>query len=120
MDAVPKQFDDASYEQLVRTYGGRMLAVARRLVRNEEDARDCVQEAFLQAFRNIEKFEQRASLGSWLHRIVTNAALMKLRARARRPEESIEDLLPQSGAQLPSLHGCGPQAAATGGRRLVR
>ena len=118
MDAVPKQppqgvedlsderqlvarlrvGDDASYEQLVRTYGGRMLAVARRLVRNEEDARDCVQEAFLQAFRNIEKFEQRASLGSWLHRIVVNAALMKLRARARRPEESIEDLLPQFDA----------------------
>ncbi|MEE9598765.1 MAG: sigma-70 family RNA polymerase sigma factor [Acidiferrobacterales bacterium] len=90
--------DGASYEQLVRTYGGRMLAVARRLVRNEEDARDCVQEAFLQAFRNIEKFEQRASLGSWLHRIVVNAALMKLRARARRPEESIEDLLPQFDA----------------------
>ena len=118
MDAVPKQpppggehladesqlvarlrvGDGASYEQLVRTYGGRMLAVARRLVRNEEDARDCVQEAFLQAFRNIEKFEQRASLGSWLHRIVANAALMKLRARARRPEQSIEDLLPQFDA----------------------
>jgi RNA polymerase sigma-70 factor (ECF subfamily) len=118
MDAVPKQpppggedladerqlvarlrvGDGASYEQLVRTYGGRLLAVARRLVRNEEDARDCVQEAFLQAFRNIEKFEQRASLGSWLHRIVTNAALMKLRARARRPEASIEDLLPQFDA----------------------
>lgn len=90
--------DGASYELLVRTYGGRMLAVARRLVRNEEDAHDCVQEAFLQAFRNIEKFEQRASLGSWLHRIVVNAALMKLRARARRPEESIEDLLPQFDA----------------------
>lgn len=90
--------DGASYEQLVRTYGGRLLAVARRLVRNEEDARDCVQEAFLQAFRNIEKFEQRASLGSWLHRIVVNAALMKLRARTRRPEAPIEDLLPQFDA----------------------
>ena len=90
--------DGASYEQLVRTYGGRLLAVARRLVRHEEDARDCVQEAFLQAFRNIEKFEQRASLGSWLHRIVVNAALMKLRARGRRPEASIEDLLPQFDA----------------------
>ena len=90
--------EGASYEQLVRTYGGRLLAVARRLVRHEEDARDCVQEAFLQAFRNIEKFEQRASLGSWLHRIVVNAALMKLRARGRRPEQSIEDLLPQFDA----------------------
>ncbi len=90
--------DGASYELLIRAYGGRMLAVARRLLRNEEDARDCVQEAFLQAFRNLEKFEGRASLGSWLHRIVVNAALMKLRSRARRPEESIEDLLPQFDA----------------------
>ena len=90
--------DDASYERLVRTYGGRMLAVARRLVRNEEDARDCIQEAFLQAFRHIDKFEERASLGSWLHRIVVNAALMKIRARERRREDSLEDLLPQFDA----------------------
>ena len=41
--------DQASYKQLITTYGGRMLAVARRLVRNEEDARDSVQDAFLQA-----------------------------------------------------------------------
>ncbi len=90
--------DRASYEQLVTTYGGRMLAVARRLVRNEEDARDSVQDAFLQAFRNIEKFEGRSSLGSWLHRIVVNAALMKIRARSRRREVSLEDLLPQFDA----------------------
>ncbi len=41
--------DHVSHEQLVTAYGGRMLAVARRLVRNEEDARDSVQDAFLQA-----------------------------------------------------------------------
>jgi RNA polymerase sigma-70 factor, ECF subfamily len=87
--------DEACYERLVTTYGGRMLAVARRIVRNEEDARDCVQEAFLQAFRSIKKFEQRSSLASWLHRIVVNAALMKMRSRARRPEDSLEDLMPQ-------------------------
>lgn len=87
--------DEASYERLVTTYGGRILAVARRIVRDEEDARDCVQEAFLQVFRSIERFEQRSSLASWLHRIVVNAALMKIRSRARRPEESLEDLMPQ-------------------------
>ncbi|MFQ5937647.1 MAG: RNA polymerase sigma factor [Acidiferrobacterales bacterium] len=90
--------DEACYERLVTTYAGRILAVARRIVRNEEDARDCVQDAFLQTFRNIEKFEERSSLGSWLHRIVVNAALMKIRARERRPEESIDDLLPQFDA----------------------
>ncbi|MGH7820482.1 MAG: sigma-70 family RNA polymerase sigma factor [Candidatus Binatia bacterium] len=84
-----------SYEQLVRQYGGRMLAVARRLLRDEESARDAVQDAFLSAFRSIGGFREGARLSTWLHRIVVNAALMKLRARGRRPEEPIEDLLPK-------------------------
>ena len=78
--------DAACYESLVRDYGGRMLAVARRYLKNDADARDCVQDAYLQAFRSIENFEGRSSLQSWLHRIVVNAALMKIRARKRRPK----------------------------------
>jgi RNA polymerase sigma-70 factor (ECF subfamily) len=87
--------DDLAYEQLVRVFGGRMLAVARRIVRNEEDARDAVQTAYLSAFRAIASFEGGCRLSTWLHRIVVNAALMKLRRDRRRPEESIEDLLPR-------------------------
>jgi RNA polymerase sigma-70 factor (ECF subfamily) len=83
-----------AYERLVRTHGGRMLAVARRLLSSEEDARDAVQEAFLNAFRNIHRFESQALLSTWLHRIVVNVSLMKLRSRKRRPEESLDHLLP--------------------------
>lgn len=83
-----------AYEGLVRSHGGRMLAVARRLLSNEEDARDAVQEAFLNAFRNIDRFEGQALLSTWLHRIVVNVALMKLRSRKRKPEESLDHLLP--------------------------
>ncbi|MDJ0849512.1 MAG: sigma-70 family RNA polymerase sigma factor [Myxococcota bacterium] len=86
--------DDAAYEELVRSYGGRLLAVARRFLRNEEEARDAVQDAFLSAFRNIEGFEGQAKLSTWLHRIVVNASLMKLRTRRRKPETPIDDLLP--------------------------
>ena len=78
--------DDKSYEELVRRYGGRMLSVAIRIVGNPEDARECVQEAFLQVFKNIEQFEGRSSVWTWLHRIVVNSALLKLRSRRRRPE----------------------------------
>ena len=86
--------DDAAFARLVRANTGRMLAVARRMLRSEEDARDAVQEAFAQAFRGIARFEGGARLSTWLHRIVVNACLMKLRARGRRPEQPIEELLP--------------------------
>lgn len=86
------QCDDAEcFETLVRDYGGRMLNVARRYLRNEDDAQDCVQDAFIQAFQRIQDFEGRSSIGSWLHRIVVNTALMKIRATKRRKEESLED-----------------------------
>ena len=87
--------DQDAFEVLVRVYGGRMLAVARRMLANEEDARDVVQNAFLSAFRALASFEGDALLSTWLHRIVINAALMKLRTRRRRPEAAIEDLLPR-------------------------
>ena len=86
--------DGAAYEELVRAHGGRMLAVARRMLRTDEDARDAVQEAFLSAFKSIDGFEGSSRVSTWLHRIVVNAALMKLRTKRRKPEQSIEDLLP--------------------------
>jgi RNA polymerase sigma-70 factor, ECF subfamily len=86
--------DEAAFEQVVRLYGGRLLAVARRIVDSEEDARDAVQDAFLNAFKSLDRFEGNAKLSTWLHRIVVNAALMKLRTRKRKPEQSIETLLP--------------------------
>ena len=94
---------DEAFEELVRGYGGRMLAVARRFMRNDEDARDAVQDAFLSAFRSMQRFEGGSKLGTWLHRIVANACLMKLRTKRRKPETSIEDLLPaykEDGHQL--------------------
>jgi len=86
--------DDAAYEKLVREHSGRMLAVARRFLPGEDDAADAVQEAFVSAFRAIGNFEGGARISTWLHRIVVNAALMKLRSRRRKPEDSIEELLP--------------------------
>jgi RNA polymerase sigma-70 factor (ECF subfamily) len=87
--------EEDAYQELLRTYGGRLLVVARRFMRDEEDARDCVQDAFLSAFRSIDGFEAKARLGTWLHRILVNACLMKLRARKRKPEELIDPQTPQ-------------------------
>lgn len=86
--------DPDAYETLVRVHSGRLLSVARRFLPNNDDAQDAVQDAFIKAFRAIGTFEERAQLHTWLHRILVNTALMKIRSRKRRPEESIDDLLP--------------------------
>ena len=87
--------DEAAYELLVRSKGTAMLAVARRFVRNEDLARETVHEAFINAFRAVQSFRGDATLSTWLHRIVVNAALMRLRHARRQPEVLSADLLPQ-------------------------
>lgn len=89
--------EDSAYEALLRTYSGRMLAVARRFLASEDDAREAVHEAFVSAFKAMDRFEGDSKISTWLHRIVVNACLMKLRTRRRKPEESIDDLLPRFG-----------------------
>jgi RNA polymerase sigma-70 factor (ECF subfamily) len=86
--------DSAAYERLVRDYGARLLAVSKRLLSNHEDALEAVQDGFLSAFRSLESFDGRSQFSTWLHRIVVNASLMKLRSKRRHPEQSIDDLLP--------------------------
>ncbi len=87
--------EEAAYQELVRANAGRMLAVARRMLRCESDAEDAVQEAFTQAYHALPRFEGHALLSTWLHRIVVNACLIRLRKRKRRGEKSLEDLLPR-------------------------
>ena len=86
---------DAAFSIVVRRESGRLLAVTRRILNNEDDAREAVQEAFISAYRARHQFQAGARLSTWLHRIAINAALMKLRARRRRPEDAIDDLLPR-------------------------
>jgi RNA polymerase sigma-70 factor (ECF subfamily) len=78
--------DEAAFETLVRTHGPRMLAVASRFLRQPADAEDVLQEAFTNALRAIGSFQGDSRLGTWLHRITVNCALMRLRAKSRRPE----------------------------------
>ena len=86
--------DPLAYDDLVRSHTGKLLAVTRRILNSEDDAKDAVQDAFLSAFRGLANFEGGSLLSTWLHRIAVNAALMKLRTRRRKPERSIETLLP--------------------------
>jgi RNA polymerase sigma-70 factor (ECF subfamily) len=87
--------DSGAFETLLREYGPRLLRLARRFLANEEDARDALQDAMVSVYRSVDAFEATSSLTTWLHRIVVNAALMKLRTKRRRPEEDIEQYLPR-------------------------
>jgi RNA polymerase sigma-70 factor (ECF subfamily) len=102
--------DSGAFETLVRAHMPALLRAARRFMRSEEDARDAVQDAFVAAFRSISKFESNAQVSTWLHRIVINSCLMRLRTRRRRPEEDLEAHLPrfkEDGHQVePSVPWC--------------
>lgn len=94
--------DDRAFERLVRDNIGPLHAVALRLLQNQADADDAVQEAFLSAYRNFSSFRGDARLATWLHRIVVNAALNRLRRRKRQPDHGaviidVSDLLPRYG-----------------------
>ncbi len=83
-----------AYDELAAACAAMLFATARRILGNEQDAADAVQEAMLGAFKNIDSFDGRSRLSTWITRIVINKCLMKLRSRRRRPETSIEPLLP--------------------------
>jgi RNA polymerase sigma-70 factor, ECF subfamily len=75
--------DAAAFETLMRRYNARLFRVARSILRDDAEAEDALQEAYLDAFRRIETFRGDAQLATWLTRIVINQALMRLRRQKR-------------------------------------
>ena len=70
-----------AFEQLYRRHAARVYAVCLRMTGNAATAEDCVQEAFVQAWRNLGQFETRSTFGTWLHRIAVNTVLQQVRRR---------------------------------------
>jgi len=82
-------------EWLVTTCGDRAYRLAIRITGNDEDAEEVVQDAFWSVTRKIETFRGASAFGSWLYRIVANAAYQKLRGRrGRRSDVSLDEVLP--------------------------
>lgn len=71
--------DREAYAALVEQYSDQLYRLALRMLGNPQEAEDVVQETYLNAFRAIQRFEGRSSLGTWLYRITANQALMRLR-----------------------------------------
>lgn len=78
-----KRGDPEACAGMLKLYAPRVYAIAIRMVNDPVDAEEVLQETFISACKNIQKFEGRSALGTWLHRIATNAALMHLRKRKK-------------------------------------
>jgi RNA polymerase sigma-70 factor (ECF subfamily) len=86
--------DASAFDALVRRYQSRAYGLAYRLLGPDGEPEDAVQEAFLQVLRGLPSFRGDARFSTWLFRVVTNAALMQRRSRARRAAETLEPLEP--------------------------
>jgi RNA polymerase sigma-70 factor (ECF subfamily) len=93
--AALRRGDPNAADRLVATYGDRACRLATRITGNVEDAEEAVQDAFWSVIRKIHTFRGESAFGSWLYRIVANAAYQRLRTRrARNADISLEDVLP--------------------------
>ena len=91
--------DKSACAQCIEIHSPHVYGLALRLMENEAEAEDVLQETFMNAFRAIESFEGRSGLGTWLYRITYNTAMMRLRKR-KAPAVSVEETLSAEDGQI--------------------
>jgi RNA polymerase sigma factor (sigma-70 family) len=95
--AAAKKGQGTAFDELHKRHALKMFRVAHRITRNREDAEDAVQDCFLNAFIHLKAFDGRSKFSTWLTRIATNAALMKLRKNRASREVRIDDPIEAPG-----------------------
>ena len=93
--AALKRKESTAFEQLIAQHGGMLYRVALRLLGQPQEAEEVLQETLLTVYEKIDTFDERSALSTWLYRIAVNTALMRLRAKARVPEELLDTVGPQ-------------------------
>ncbi len=88
-----KAGDQQAFSALVSRYQRKIYRLAKNITRNDEDAEDVLQEAFLKAYEHLDKFEGHSKFYTWIVRIAVNEALMKLRKRRGDREVSLDEPL---------------------------
>jgi RNA polymerase sigma-70 factor (ECF subfamily) len=109
--------DVGAFEELVGRHEEKIYRLAMRFTRNETDAAEILQETFLSAWRNLDKFEGKAQFGSWLYRVAVNAALMLLRSQKRHPQIAVEDMTAEALGEAARDAGPGLGAGTDWSRR---
>jgi RNA polymerase sigma-70 factor (ECF subfamily) len=104
--------DGEGFRLLVEQHSRRIFQLAYRMTGNEADAEDVVQETFLRAYRQIDRYDSRARFSSWIHRIAANYAIDLLRRRRRWRSSGIDPVEQQDPLENP---GAGPERSVWGG-----
>jgi RNA polymerase sigma-70 factor, ECF subfamily len=99
--------DAGAFRLLVERHSRNLFRLAFRMTGHSQDAEDVVQETFLRAYRQLSKFDDRASFGTWLYRIASNCALDLIRSRKRRGEQR-ETAEPEAPDPIESLRDFAP------------
>jgi RNA polymerase sigma-70 factor (ECF subfamily) len=86
-----KRGDEAAFGALLQRHQEKVYRLAWRLTRHTQDAEEVTQDVFLTVYRKIGNFDGRSSFGTWLYRVATNTALMKLRGRRRKSHLAVEE-----------------------------
>jgi RNA polymerase sigma-70 factor (ECF subfamily) len=89
-----KAGDALAFEEIISRYESKVMSLALRFTRNQEDAEEVMQDVFTTVFRKIDGFRGQSAFSSWLYRIVVNAAFMKLRKRKQNQTVPMDDLSP--------------------------
>jgi RNA polymerase sigma-70 factor, ECF subfamily len=89
--------DLAAFEELVARHRDKIYARAFSMVRNQDEALDLSQEAWVKSWQRLKQFQGQSSFGTWLTRIVINLCLDQLRKRKRQRAESIEEMDEEHG-----------------------
>jgi len=92
-----KKGDMGAFEELVARHRDKIYARAFSMMRNEDEAVDLSQEAWVKSWQRLEQFQGESSFGTWVTRIVINLCLDQLRRRKRHRTESIEEMDEESG-----------------------
>ncbi len=101
--AQAQQKDYKAFEELVKRYEGKIYGHTVRLLGNREDAEDVLQETFLNVFRSLDRFRGDSSFSTWIYRIATNNALMRLRKLSHGERELNDELPPPESMKRQAL-----------------
>ncbi|MEQ1711301.1 MAG: RNA polymerase sigma factor [Hyphomicrobium sp.] len=101
--------DEVAIRSIIGQHNQRLFRIARSMVRDDGDAEDVLQEAYLRAFSTLASFRRDASLATWLTRIVVNEALQRLRRRVDRPVDETRVLANDAASNIVSFPLSGSQ-----------